>query len=69
MTQTCVKINNGVNYETTNNINIQVNLWNEKDVDLIADLICKLDAWNLKVNPTFKYVDTINIFWQNDKLL
>lgn len=64
-----MKINNGVNYETTNNISIQVSLRNEKDVDLIADLICKLDAWNVKVNPTFKYVDTINIFRQNEKLL
>ena len=64
-----MKINNGVNYETTNNISIQVSLRNEKDVDLIADLICKLDAWNVKVNPTFKYVDTINMFRQNEKLL
>ena len=64
-----MKINNGVNYETTNNISIQVNLRNEKDVDLIADLICKLEARNVKVNPTFKYVDTINIFRQNEKLL
>ena len=64
-----MKINNGVNYETTNNISIKVSLRNEKDVDLIADLICKLDAWNVKVNPTFKYVDTINIFRQNEKLL
>ncbi len=64
-----MKINKGVTYEQTNNISIQLNLQTEKDVDLIADLICKLDARNVQVKPSFKYVETIDILThQKDKL-
>ena len=64
LTQTDVKVNKGISYEINNttNINLQVTLNSKKDVDLIADLISKLDAKNLHVNPTFKYVQTIDMF-------
>lgn len=63
-----VRINNGVIYENTN-INISLNLNTSKDVDLLAELISKLDRWNIKlevegpkVKKKFKFVESIDMF-------
>ena len=43
-----IRINNGVTYENTN-INISLKLSSSNDVDLLADLIAKLDRKNIKI--------------------